>query len=226
MGGKVLWQCCLNTSGKAPSACSRCVQCRAFRTSTRTRCQMRSCFGSLCHVHLRRPFYETKTAQNAVVAGVRIAPSRIAGAGLGLFATRDIRYDEPIMQFEYERVSTATLKSRYDYKASATGATVSGMAPYGITIDAHTIADATCTRNAPSFANDQAPHNALIAPSRTSTHAPWTLWLRTKRGTAAQRANPEAVAIREDDEILVSYGARYWKGAGTIDVATRRVPVK
>ena len=234
-GGRVLWRCCVNARGnKTASACGRCVQCRAYKVGSRERCRNRSCFGSLCSIHLRRPFYEHKNDAEPVLIGVRTGPSTIPNAGMGLFATRDFKFNVPIMRFEFEQVTRQQLDSRYNYKDDD-GNDVSGLAPYGITLSAaaNQYADAACSRNAPSFANDKrgvrGPYhgaNATISPYRANANAEWQVWLRTRKGTPAQnKPSSEAVAIHAGDEIFISYGPQYWNGAGTITTLQHRVPV-
>lgn len=232
-GGRVLWRCCINArSNKTASACGACVQCRAYKVGSRERCRNRSCFGSLCSVHLRRPFYEEKNDDSPVLVGVRTGPSTIPNAGMGLFATRDFKYNVPIMRFEFEHVTRQQLNARYNYKDNEND--VIGLAPYGITLSAaaNQYADAACTRNAPSFANDKrsarGPYhgaNATISPYRANAASEWQVWLRTRKGTPAQnKPSSEAVAIHAGDEIFISYGPQYWAGAGTISSSQHRVP--
>jgi hypothetical protein len=222
--GQVLWRCCLNSTGTAPN-CGGCQQCRAYKLSDRSRCRARTCFGSLCHTHLRKRFFERPDDPDdaAVEVGVRIGPSTIANAGRGLFATRDMKFNTPIMAFEYDVLTADELRERYDYD-DPQGNRVVGVAPYGFTVSVarNEHGDAACHRNAPSFANQNrqnaARTNARIQPSEHG------VWLYTKRGTAAQnRPTSKAIAIRAGEEIFINYGAQYWQALRNVSYDLKQV---
>jgi hypothetical protein len=178
----------------------------------------------LCHIHLSRPFYESADAEQPSLVGVKIAPSSIPNSGLGLFATRDFKYGEYVMQFEFETVSREELDRRYAFDSDDIGT-----APYGITLSVkeNEYADATCIRNAPSFANDRRGSkkplygaNVVIKPWRPNKKSPWMVWLKVRdapKGTSAS-----AVAIKKGSEMFVSYGKSYW-GGKSMPATTKRV---
>ena len=138
--------------------------------------------------------------------GVRAAPSRIAGAGLGLFATKDFSKNEWITAYEGERIPRDDAKRLREANKDSHVATLEK----GVwAIDG--IKKPQEGKGGASFVNhsdDTSGRNCkldVFYPTRDRL-----------LGTLALRATKD---IEEGDELLCSYGRDYWgtKGRATDD---------
>ncbi len=232
--GSVLWECCLNSKGKAPR-CGPCMQCKAYLIKNKAkRCKNRTCFGEYCWQHLQKPFYETSASENPSHIGLKIAKSSIPNAGFGVFAARDFEYGEYIMSFMFRKSSLREIRERYDY-TNDQGVHQEGIAPYTFKIGGipDTYGDAACVRNAPSIVNDKKSRSAANVIFKTfinkdasgKTHP--TVWLKVKPYKGKKRPrNP--IAISAGQELFVEYGKDYWNTINkmkTFGHSLRRVKV-
>jgi hypothetical protein len=135
-------------------------------------CGARTAKGQHCWNHLRS------------TQSLRIKPSSIAGAGMGLFAERDFRSGEHITDYtgDYHAL-------RHDRDGG----------PYHLQLTRHRSIDAARTNTAAGrWLND--PHGS---GQRTNSE----FVMNHARGTGRIRANR---TIAKGDEIFISYGASYW----------------
>jgi hypothetical protein len=185
-------------------------RCLGARKSDGKRCSLQVTIGlPYCWRHMRSAL------------GVRVANSRIAGAGKGLFAARDFPRWELIAPYDGEVISRAQLDARYP--GDVTGAYAlkySGRPPQFI--------DAACARSAASIIN--APvggaHGANVAFLTTrqwGTRVPKARRAELERealaahkklapGDAPPRWRIWVVALRDianGEELLADYGAEY-----------------
>lgn len=186
---------------QCPLQCEQCVahtrlrrvsrgDSRAAQVDEGRRCRKRACVGvPYCWMHLRSQLH------------LRIKASSVASAGKGLFAEDPraapnaivFRPNDIIVVYGGERVTRAELEARYgDYTA-----------PYGLQIYGQHYEDAACRRGPGALAN-HAP--SPVANARYSYQKP--------RQRQQQQQPPVAVlkatkAIRNGQEILVSYGPHY-----------------
>lgn len=203
---KYLGSCCLNTSGSpfihdksSPSnvPCALCNYCEAI-TANGTPCKLRTCrFSDYCWIHLRS-LYKLK-----------IAPSSIPNAGMGLFA-RGLESQRVVFRpgefigppISGEIFEKQELDKRYDYimKQSRRRRTVvSPSDPYGLPYEGNFVLSADCMRNAPSYAND--PLNRRLLNSE----------FVYDEENAEIRLQAMKL-IHDQEEIFVSYGPDYFKG--------------
>lgn len=202
--GQSLFSCCLNTSGSGKS-CDKCRKCQAHLTKRRSRngpryprCKLSTCKDfKYCSIHLKYPFMEKD--RNGVWKrrhiGVRIAPSTIPNAGLGLFATRKFRKNEQVAEMGGVRMTYREVKEYYEYMDEK-GSTVTPTLPYAIRLSDNDVLNADCLRGAGSYANSKRGRN----PSYNAKIG--NKWLR-----ATKNINP-------GDEIFVPYGRSYWRTSG------------
>lgn len=174
----------------------QCQQCTAVAANG-AQCQKRACIGvPKCWIHLLRDH------------SLRLKPSTIQGAGKGLFAMKRgagpnavvFKKDAKIIDYYGDLVNQQTLTERYGEHT----------APYGIQIGTgDRYEDAACRRGVGALANHRgAGHNARL----------------TFRSHPTAAALVKAVKpIRNDQEVLVSYGRGYLMNqAGVRHKTTRR----
>lgn len=143
---------------------------------------------------------------------VVIQPSRIPGAGLGLFAARCFRRGDLIGRFAGELIDNQEYERRYTQS--------SGFAPYVLGVDNNTSHDESVARTAFSYANDgvdlKDPWLRRNYIYRTGTHVVWHKpeWPHVincvcdadRSGEDKQRACLYALGdIERGDELLYSY---------------------
>ena len=148
-----------------------CGQCTAT-TAKGNRCRKRTCRSGLCWQHLKRD------------SGLRIRPSGVPGAGLGLFAAAEFKRGDVIAPYEGEKLTRRRVDERYGDET----------AQYVLCRDAAHCVDASASNaSAARFAND----------ARGSD----------KRNNARYRGFNIAATrtVRPGDEILVPYGREYWR---------------
>lgn len=202
--GDLLYSCCVNTKGKA-SRCSKCQQCTGI-TSRGQRCKLKTCLDSkFCYIHLLK-YYK-----------VAIKPSRIAHGGLGLFCLTDkkpkaadkgqaiFKKGDIIVPYGGKLFTDEKLNDIYDYKLDD-GTLVEPTAPYAILGPEGFKRDAACVRQAGAYANDE-------KGSATKKNA------RLTSAGYLEATRP----IYKGDEILVSYGAQYWKDSKKLETRSRKV---
>jgi hypothetical protein len=208
-GGDPIVSCCINTYGK-PGGCSPCQRCQAVSSSGR-QCKRTTCIDSkYCYAHLRKEDF------------VVVAPSRIKGAGLGLFAWTDKKLseverktarpmfvkDDYIVAYGGVLLKQSLLNKIYDYQVQ--GKQIKPTVPYGAALgDTSCSLDALCKRRAGAYANDP-KGTQFVANAHID-----------KNGLVALKH------IYKGDEILINYGLRrgYWPGIKYIDVKTTKAKV-
>ena len=77
-----------------------CERCTATAKNG-SRCRNRTCRGDKCWQHLKRD------------SGLRVRPSQIQGAGMGLWTTRRFKPNEKIGKYTGEWLTPAQLEERY-----------------------------------------------------------------------------------------------------------------
>lgn len=138
-----------------------------------TQCGSRTAKGQYCWTHLR------------AIEGLRIKLSSVLGAGMGLFAARDIRPKAHVADYTGDKLAL-----RRDEHGG----------PYCLQMHSREAIDAARTNTAPGrWANDprgsgQPPNASFVVNTR----------LRTGRLIASR-------LICKGEEIFVSYGAAYWR---------------
>lgn len=170
-----------------------CSQCKAMKNDGRHRCSRRTCkYGPLCWQH-------TQTRQ-----GLEVKKSHIPGAGLGLFAKKEIPARQKIATYGGEILTQRQLDQRYPGRNT--------LAQYALETgeNTHKFVDARATNSGVArYANDCRPANQA-AGHCTGNNA-----------TLAQRATPRRPRVRpvlqagrraipKGKEITTSYGAEYW----------------
>lgn len=134
------------------------------------------------------------------VYGVRMAPSTIAGAGRGLFATRDFQRGEVVCPYGGRLLTAGEVEQLYP------GDT---LAPYVERLSGKAARDAACVRGIGSMANGM--------PRREDSNAETFVrrnrvpWLRAIR------------RIRQGEEIFNHYGAEYFEDANVQTSTTKYV---
>ena len=86
-----------------PQSVKECQRCEAT-TKSGNRCKNRTCRGKLCWQHLKKQ------------EGLRVKPSGIQGAGMGLFTTKPFKKNEKIANYTGEQMSRAQINQRYPGK--------------------------------------------------------------------------------------------------------------
>ena len=133
--------------------------------------------------------------------GLVVKPSRIAGAGLGLFTAMDQEFqtDDLIAEVHGQRVTQAELDRRYgDFTA-----------PYGVALSKTVFEDGATARYVGHFANTQVnPAGTRSVQSGTNAKISHNVAKRTVFLKATKRIPP-------DTEILVYYGKQYQFNEGT-----------
>ena len=163
----------------------RCVSAKA---SGKGRCGNKTVMGvPVCWIHLLKDHK------------LRIAKSRIAEAGKGLFATKSrsinpnpqrtaenlvFRRDEKIIEYVGDRIDGDEMANRYGNQT----------APYSLETKKDHIVDAACKRGAAAFAN----HKPFAqANARFSRSPDGKIWIRATKH------------IYDGDEIYLYYGSSY-----------------
>lgn len=167
----------------------QCKQCEAT-TVKGTRCSRTTC--------KMLPFCAQHTKSEL---GLVIKPSRIPGAGLGLFTAPDvtIQKDEAIAPLRGQEISKEELDRRYgDFTA-----------PYGVTLNKGKIEDGATDRFVGHFANTKLNFTGETS-AKTGTNA--RLAIDPKKNTATLKATK---TILPDTEILLYYGKAYRFNEGT-----------
>lgn len=189
---KPRFSCCLNTAGEPMKNCAPCERCQG-RTKDGQECKRTSCMDSkYCFQHLQS------------VYGVKIAPSKIPGAGSGLFATRDFARGAKIAPLGGRKISQETFENMYDFE-DEDGEKYDPTAPYAYSSSRPgKVNDAMCERSAGSYAND--PRDERV---------------NARIGKAGILKAIKAIA--KGDEIYVSYGGDYWENQDQIRVQEKPV---
>lgn len=182
----------------------QCRQCAATKPNGQ-QCRARTCMGvPYCWQHGQREYK------------VRIKPSGIPGAGKGLFAADRaaapgavvFRKDDFVAPYGGETVTDAQLTQRYGNHT----------APYGMQVFGQRYENGACVRGPGSMANQ--------AATRGAANAKLTHGRRTVNGVAQYYARVVALKpIRNGQEILVWYGARYVFDEPGVTYETRRARV-
>lgn len=172
-----------------------CDRCHA-QTDAGTRCKNRTCTtGTYCWIHLKK------------IDHLRVKPSQIPHAGLGLYTTEDIHVprgqEVPIIEYTGEHLTKRQLDRRYP------GDT---LAAYAIQIgDSNRYIDARSTQSSVArYAND-------CRGSRRQCNA--TLEARDHDTRSFLTADRN---IRANHEILTSYGPNYWEPAAHAKTTAKR----
>ena len=148
-----------------------CGQCTAT-TAKGNRCRKRTCRSGLCWQHLKRD------------SGLRIRPSGVPGAGLGLFAAAGFKRGDVIAPYEGEKLTRRRVDERYGDERGE----------YVLCRDSKRCIDSAATNSsAARFANDS-----------RGTDFRNNARFRALRVEATRR-------IRPGDEIFVAYGKDYWR---------------
>jgi hypothetical protein len=93
-------------SAARPQTRRRCTQCHAIAQRTGRQCRLRTCATArFCWIHTR--------AGRPPNHGLRVKPSTIPNAGLGLFAAVDIPADTVIAYYRGQRLTRKQLDRRY-----------------------------------------------------------------------------------------------------------------
>ena len=149
----------------------QCQQCEALTKSGR-RCKNRPCKSGKCWVHLKRD------------TGLRIKPSQIRGAGMGLYTTKRIKPNQLIGKYTGERMTKAQVDKRYGNRN-----------PQYVLCSGNRCVDARKTNSsAVRFAN-------AARGSRFKNNA-------SLRGLSLKSASKGIPANRE---IFTAYGSGYWR---------------
>ena len=154
-----------------------CERCTATAKNG-SRCRNRTCRGDKCWQHLKRD------------SGLRVRPSQIQGAGMGLWTTRPFKPNEKIGKYTGERLTPAQLEERYpgntrgEYVLCPNG---------GYCIDGKKTNSSTVRFANDSRGNSHLRNNAVF-----------------KQGSDVLRAGPQGIPANR--EVFVSYGRRYWQG--------------
>ena len=194
---KPLFRCCLNSYTGKRGSCLNCPPCQYINPRYKRQCRLSACQDSkYCHIHM-------KTVYNVV-----LKPSRIVGAGLGLFCytNQDIGAQERkdhqapvfkpgdrIVPYGGNLIPKLEFDQMYDYIRSDDHKKIEPTAPYSVMDqkDGY-VRDAICRRRAGAYAND-----------------PFSL----KKVNAKLSDDNALIAIKniyKGDEILVNYGKPYW----------------
>lgn len=161
-------------------AVRECVRCNATNASNGNQCSRTTCkYPALCWQH-------SKTQ-----AGLKIAPSRIPGAGQGLFATREFKKGQTICL--YGDVNTTS----EEYEENQSG--------YGVQYSRDEVADAASTQaGIGRYADDCKVANRPHACA--GNNARFAINRRARRVTLKATKK-----IKVGDEIYVPYGRQYWR---------------
>jgi hypothetical protein len=180
---------------RPPFECAvQCQQCTGV-SANGAQCKKRACIGlPKCWMHLLRDH------------SLRVKPSNINGAGMGLFAMKRgaaanavvFKKDDKIIDYYGDLVDRQTLDDRYGTHT----------APYGIQIGTgNRYEDAACRRGVGALANHGARPNARLTFRSHPTAA------------ALIKANR---TILNDREVLVSYGRGYMMNQAGVEHKTTR----
>ena len=82
-----------------PQSIKECQRCEGTAKSG-NRCKNRTCRGKLCWQHLKKR------------DSLRVKPSGIQGAGMGLFTTKPFKKNEKIVDYTGERMSRAQIAEK------------------------------------------------------------------------------------------------------------------
>ena len=154
-----------------------CDQCTATAKSG-NRCRNRTCRGKLCWQHLKRD------------SGLRVKPSQIAAAGMGLWTTRRFKPNEKIGNYTGERITKQQMLARYPNNKRGEYVLCPNN---GYCIDGKKTNSSSIRFANDSKGNSQLKNNAVF-----------------KQGSDVLRAGPQGIPANR--EIFVSYGSDYWKG--------------
>lgn len=174
-------------------ACNRCEG----TTRAGARCRNQTCkYGPYCWQHsVANPQGQTEYRGNAIRNGLRVGPSTIPGAGLGLFATRT--YERctrqggcPIAEFGGEVRTTAEFAAN--------------QSDYGLVLSGDRVLDGRRTNSGLArYANDKRPGDPGYPNVKTM--------IREKRdGNGATINLRPGRRIEAGEEIFVPYGDSYW----------------
>lgn len=156
-----------------------CDRCHGT-TINNERCKRRTCkYGIYCFQHAKSMY------------GLKLGQSNIAGANIGLFATKDIQNNKNIIEY------TGLIRSHDDFNTNPS--------PYGVHLNNTTVLDARSTQSSIArYANDCRAINKRNGECRGNN----------ARLTNAHnnRINLRSTKnIRAGQEIFASYGREYWQ---------------
>ena len=165
-----------------------CIRCKAKTKNGRgPRCKRSTCkYGPYCFQHTRS------------IEGVEIKKSKLPGAGLGLFATRDFKKKSKISSYGGEIISDAVHNQR-----DSGYAIVIGRGRTGKNLDGR----ATSSGNG-RYVNSCRRQNRPRC-NRNNVHLPQ---VSIRNGVAKGKLTATR-AIKAGSEIYASYGPGYWKKA-------------
>ncbi len=168
---------CVKGGRKGKPAWWQCDRCTAI-TKKGTRCSICTCkTGPFCYIHLK---YQK---------GLRVAPSRIPGAGMGLYTTVPRPAHSYIDDYTGERLTKKQLDARYPGDV---------VAPYAWQHGRMYIDPANSNSGAARYAN------TCDAPVGTKRHCKNNLYAKnTKRNVRFYTCNRP---IKAGEELYVSYG--------------------
>ena len=160
-----------NRDGAIVMPTQRCTA----NTKAGNHCRQRTARGQYCWNHLRS------------ISGLRIKRSTVAGAGMGLFASRDL-----------------PARTRIDYTGDRrVDLTEQDGGAYFLGITGRTAIDAARTNTGPGrWVND---------PKGTNKKANAEFVLHTPKGQPRQACVRTTRLIKNGEEILVKYGNQYWR---------------
>jgi uncharacterized protein len=162
-----------------------CVRCHALtqrktKSGRRIRCRLRACTtAKYCWIH------------GSKIKGLRVKPSQIKQAGLGLYTTRHFKKGQRLDKYKGEVMGSSSFDRRYPKNK---------LAQYGLTIGKHKFVDGRSTQSSwARYAND-------ARGSRFRNNANLTAGNRKTWGGLVAKNN-----IPPNREVFTSYGKSYWR---------------
>ena len=159
-----------------PQSVKECQRCEAT-TKSGNRCKNRTCRGKLCWQHLKKQ------------EGLRVKPSGIQGAGMGLFTTKPFKKNEKIANYTGEQMSRTQINQRYPGNTVGEYVLCDGNRSNSRCVDGR-----KTNSSVARFAND----------AKGTTQRNNARFLQRGFGIKAGRNIPA------NREVLVPYGRTYW----------------
>ena len=153
--------------------CDRCTG----TTKAGNRCRKRTCRSGLCWIHLKKE------------KNLRIKPSQIPGAGLGLWTTKSFKANERVDAYKGEELTRRQVEARYPAGEAAVYTICAGDDPRSKCIDAR-----KTNSSAARFANDARGSSRFT----NNVKIPSTVMRVKGKGVPANR------------ELFLNYGDTYW----------------